>query len=200
MADQKELVIPVVGDLLLADVDGAKGAGEVFPTGGVEVAGRFIEEGDSRADGLQHRQAQGDYRAHGLAAGELIIAPFTEFAIDHVAQHNTVILAPGKLLIDLGDDPVDAIGPLTDLFTEALGQVAGDVAEHPVAQELDQRFLLAVGLDLCLLDSDLFFDLFEIVDLRGQPLHLFFEPFNLLAEGTDFAAELVFPGTQLLVL
>ncbi len=141
MADQEELIVPVLGDLFLADIDGAERVGQIFTTCGIEVGGRFVKEGDARADGLQHRQAQGNDSTHGLTAGELVVGPLAQFTVDHVAQHDPVILSPGQFLVDLGDNPVDAVGPLADLFAEALRQITGDIAEDPVAQELDQLIL-----------------------------------------------------------
>ena len=42
MADQKQLIVPVFGDLFAANVDGAKGLGQVLPAGGIEIGGRLV--------------------------------------------------------------------------------------------------------------------------------------------------------------
>src|SRR5690606_4697223 len=42
VADQKKLVVPMLGDLLAADIDGAKGVGEIFAARGIEIGGRFV--------------------------------------------------------------------------------------------------------------------------------------------------------------
>lgn len=123
VADQEELIVPVLRHLFLTDIDRPEGVGQILAPGGIEVRGRLIEEGDPCADGLQHRQPQGDHRAHGLSTGELVVSPFAQFAINHVAQHDAVIVAPGKLLVDFGDDAVDAISALADLLAEAFRQV-----------------------------------------------------------------------------
>jgi hypothetical protein len=53
---KKQLIVPVLGYLLAADIDGAEGVREVFPASGIKVGGRLIEKGDPGADSLKESE------------------------------------------------------------------------------------------------------------------------------------------------
>ena len=53
VADEEELIVPMLGNLLASHIDGAEGMGKVLPAGGVQVRGWLVEEGNAGADSLQ---------------------------------------------------------------------------------------------------------------------------------------------------
>src|ERR1700694_20365 len=87
MADKKKLVIPVLGYLFLAYINGTERPGQVFTTTGVEIGGWLVKKSDAGTDGLQKAQAQGDNGTHHLPARQLIVGPLPEFTIHHIPQH-----------------------------------------------------------------------------------------------------------------